>query len=571
MTEQKVLEPIKFSTEEYKAIKERSLLYGAFIASIFGSILFIVLMINSIQTGQYSQHIPVGIAYLGLLIFTFIRKMKFEVRLYGLVLILTALGVASLIQKGILGDSRVYLLFAVFLMALMTNRLASIIFSSATTLFMIGIGVSNFLNILPVFSSIDNRGTVSEWILGILIFILFTAIIILISDTIVQRFRKSLTNELTLSRELDHERKNRNDIIQEQTAELTKRNSQRDLANQIAKDIASLTDQPSLLQKTVELIRDRFGFYHAGIFLLDAGKEFAVLNAATGEAGKTMLNQKHKLRAGQEGIVGRVVSTGEPRIALDVGADAVHFRNPLLPATRSEMALPLKVGDTIIGALDVQSQQESAFVKEDIDILQTIADQLAIGIERNRITERLETTIKDLSKVSESVFGKTWQSYTKKAGALISFSAGVEGEKAGIETPAEIIESMNSGRIIEEKIKVGDEERLTMVIPLIISGHPLGSMKIQFGSEGIDDIRKHMFTTIIADRLSVSLESARKNEEAQIRANNERLVRELTAKVQSYTSIDDILKTAALELGRSLGLSEVEIGLLPPSEEQSER
>ncbi|HIE37864.1 MAG TPA: GAF domain-containing protein, partial [Anaerolineae bacterium] len=137
-----------------------------------------------------------------------------------------------------------------------------------------------------------------------------------------------------------------------------------------------------LLDRAVNLIRERFGFYHAGIFLLDERGEYAVLRAATSEAGRRMLERGHKLKVGEVGIVGYVTSTGQPRIVLDVDTDAIHFKNPLLPETRSELALPLRVGDRIIGALDVQSVQEAAFDEEDVAILQTMADQLAVAIEK---------------------------------------------------------------------------------------------------------------------------------------------------------------------------------------------
>jgi GAF domain-containing protein len=561
---------IKSPSEELTTIRDQALIYGAFVASILGSVLFIIQVIDSLQSGQFTQLIPTGIALLGVLFLTFFRRINFEIRFYGLVAILTIIGITNLVQKGILGDSRLYFRLAIFLMSVMTTRLISIIFAAVVSLVMTGIGINFLLGIIPLQTlGAVSAGTTSEWILGILTLVLFSAIIIIISDVLIRRFISSLTNEITLAEDLNHEKKTRDETIKQQTAELIKRNSQRDLANQIARDIATLTDQPALLQKTVDLIRDRFGFYHAGVFLLDGNKEFAVLSSATGEAGKRMLEQKHKLRAGQEGIVGRVVVTGEPRIALDVGADAVHFRNPMLPETRSEMALPLRVGETVIGALDVQSQQESAFVKEDVDILQTIADQLAVGIERTRILEKLETTVKDLTNVSESITGQSWQRFGQKTGTNISFSAGTEGEKIEKTIPPEADESMKSGQIIEKKVKVGRDERLVMAIPLRLYGQIIGSIDLHFASTEIDEATKQYYSAL-ADRLAVGLENARKNEEIQLRANNEHLVRDLTTKVQSYTSIDDILRTAASELGRSLGLSEVEVGLIPQPEKQSE-
>jgi PAS domain S-box-containing protein len=171
-------------------------------------------------------------------------------------------------------------------------------------------------------------------------------------------------------------------------------------AAEVSRDAISTLDMGQLLTNTVNLIRDRFGFYHAGVFLVDDAGGYAVLRAATGEAGQKMLEQQHKLKVGEVGIVGHVVGRGEPHIALDVGLDAVHFDNPLLPNTRSEMALPLTVRGRVIGALDVQSVEEAAFSAEDVAILQTMADQLAIAIENARLYEEERRRAEELATLN---------------------------------------------------------------------------------------------------------------------------------------------------------------------------
>ena len=170
--------------------------------------------------------------------------------------------------------------------------------------------------------------------------------------------------------------------VAERTSDLERRTVQLRVAAEVAREATTAEEMDDLLDRAVNLIRERFGFYHAGIFLLDERGEYAVLRAATSEAGRRMLERGHKLKVGEVGIVGYVTSTGQPRIVLDVDTDAIHFKNPLLPETRSELALPLRVGDRIIGALDVQSVQEAAFDEEDVAILQTMADQLAVAIEK---------------------------------------------------------------------------------------------------------------------------------------------------------------------------------------------
>jgi PAS domain S-box-containing protein len=179
------------------------------------------------------------------------------------------------------------------------------------------------------------------------------------------------------------------------TAELARRTIQLQVAAEVARDVTSAGNLDDLLSHSANLIQERFGFDHAGIFLVSEQNEYAVLKAATGEAGRQMLARDHRLKVGEEGIVGYVTGSGEPRIALDVGKDAVHFDNPLLPSTRSEMALPLQVGERIIGALDVQSNREAAFDEEDLEILQLMADQLAAAIEKTRLFERAQAVLEE--------------------------------------------------------------------------------------------------------------------------------------------------------------------------------
>ncbi len=211
--------------------------------------------------------------------------------------------------------------------------------------------------------------------------------------------------------------------VAERTRQLERRALQFQVTSEVARAAAAIRDPERLLQNVVDLISERFTFDHVGIFLLDlsetsgassspeassgdgdestaigtGGKSgFAVLRAASSEGGKYMVAHGHRLRIGQQGIVGFVAATGQSRIALDVGKDAVFFNNPVLPETRSEMALPLKVQNNVIGILDVQSNQPSAFSEEDISILQILADQLALAIENTRLLAESQQTVREL-------------------------------------------------------------------------------------------------------------------------------------------------------------------------------
>ncbi len=161
-------------------------------------------------------------------------------------------------------------------------------------------------------------------------------------------------------------------------------------AAEVGRQVTSILDLDVLLKNTVDLICEAYGFYYAGIFLLDPTGQWAVLRAGHGEAGEAMLAQGHQLRVGGHSMVGAAISQGKARIALDVGEEPVHFKNPHLPYTRSEMALPLIIGDAVIGALTVQSVEERAFSNYDITSLQAMADQLAVALRNAHLLRELE-------------------------------------------------------------------------------------------------------------------------------------------------------------------------------------
>lgn len=161
-------------------------------------------------------------------------------------------------------------------------------------------------------------------------------------------------------------------------------------AAEVGRSVTSiLLDVDELLNKTVDIICDAYDFYYAGVFLVDKAIEWAVLHAGRGEAGAAMITQGHKLKVGGHSMIGQATERRKARIALDVGEEPVHFKNPHLPHTRSEMALPLCVSDRIIGALTVQSVEEAAFSQSDVVALQAMADQLAIAINNARLLEEL--------------------------------------------------------------------------------------------------------------------------------------------------------------------------------------
>lgn len=202
--------------------------------------------------------------------------------------------------------------------------------------------------------------------------------------------------------------------VRERTAQLERRNAQLEAVSLVSQEATQEHNVSALLDAAVNAISDNFGFYHTGIFILDDNRAWAILRAASSEGGKRMLNRGHRLQVGQVGIVGYTAETGNPRVAFNVGQDAVWFNNPDLPHTRSEMALPLLAEGEVVGVLDVQSTEESAFSDEDISTLQLMADQLTVALNNARTLEAMESTLAELRELQVDYSRRGWARVTQR-------------------------------------------------------------------------------------------------------------------------------------------------------------
>jgi signal transduction histidine kinase/putative methionine-R-sulfoxide reductase with GAF domain len=177
--------------------------------------------------------------------------------------------------------------------------------------------------------------------------------------------------------------------------ETKRRASQLETAAEIARHTSATLALDNLLKRAVTMICDRYGYYHASIFLVDADEKFAVLLASTGEAGEKMLEQKYQLPVGSRSIIGYVTESGEMLVINDVNKDPIHHPHPLLPETRSELGIPLKIGPRVIGALNVQSNTSDGFIPEDTSVLQTLADQITVAVDNARSYEIAQQAIEE--------------------------------------------------------------------------------------------------------------------------------------------------------------------------------
>ena len=349
--------------------------------------------------------------------------------------------------------------------------------------------------------------------------------------------------------------------VEERTLELSsanERNERRakqfEAIAHVARTISSTRDLDLLLSQITTVISQQFGFYHVGIFLLDTAKEYAVLSAANSAGGKNMLARGHRLRVGETGMVGFVTRAGKPRVALDTGTDAVFFDNPDLPETRSEITLPLRVGDEIIGALDVQSTEPNSFLQEDINILSTLADQVSIAIQNARQFEETQKVLNESEVLTRQFIQMGWEQFTKSKNLLGIHHTGAR---------TSLIQRRN-GKKLEEDLFAKNQARpsargAVLSLPIKLHGEVIGSVDVRAPDNRPFDQDELDIVTAIIERAAIAMENARLLAESQKRAAKERIIGEISAKISMQSEIDELLKTAAQELGHNLPGAEIAI------------
>jgi GAF domain-containing protein/HAMP domain-containing protein len=343
-----------------------------------------------------------------------------------------------------------------------------------------------------------------------------------------------------------------------------KRASELQTISDISRAISDEQELETLLPRITGMVSDRFGYYHVGIFLFDDTATYAVLRASNSIGGQRMLTRGHRLEIGQVGIVGTVAASGSPRIALDVGEDAVYFRNPDLPETRSELALPLKISGRIIGVLDVQSTEPAAFTNEDVNILTILADQIAIAIENARL---LQTTRKSLDQ-TESAYRQyiknEWSQFTREE-KLAGYRY-VDGVSLPLASPVNLEDfpaSPSAGNAYQADVNSPDKPA-RIAVPVKIRDEVIGILHIstrqkpRWTDDEIDIVES------VADHLALAIENARLFQASADRAAREQIVSNISSKISGNVYVNNILRTAAQELSQALHGSDVLIQIQPP-------
>lgn len=416
----------------------------------------------------------------------------------------------------------------------------------------------------------------------------------------------------------DHtKRRNAENRIRQLLSDAQHRSTLLETAAEVSRGASSILDVDDLINKSVNLIRDKFDFYYVGLFLVDDASGYAVLRAGTGEAGQIQLENKHSLEIGGESMIGWCIENHKARIALDVGEEAVHFKNPILPDTHSEMALPLISRDQVIGALTVQSTERGAFSDDDITLLQTMADQLANALTNAYLFENVaqarkeaESRLKEteaLQQLSQNLAGTLavdeilaifFEACTQEIGfEYVQFSL-VDKEQnrvkaiGGVGLPDSQIKlsnhSLSSNDIMADIIRTGKTEMISgwddrfdketfeaeghanwvrIFTPITLRQENIGLVEAGFNKHihiKIQDTQIRLLQAFIT-QTALALDNAQRYEASQKAARREALIKEITTKVRASTDLDDILKTTVQEVGHAISNKRTYIQLVSPN------
>jgi GAF domain-containing protein len=337
---------------------------------------------------------------------------------------------------------------------------------------------------------------------------------------------------------------------------LTLQTRQLQATTAVARAIAGSRDLNQLLEDIVRMVRETFGYYHVQIFMVDEADGYAILRQSTGEVGQKLLSRGHRLAIGSLSVIGQVTASARPVIARDTDTDFVHRRNELLPNTRSEMAVPLIVGDHVIGALDMQSTEANAFLDEMIPTFQALADQLAVAIENARLFEQVQESLRELKELSQETTQRSWATFLADAR---------EDERRYSYGPEPKALELHRSRVAERVLSAGamivstgkDGRQAFLAAPIVVRNEIVGVLGVEPDSSREWTQEDLALLQSIAERTALAVENARLYLQSQRAAERESLINNIASRLQRAPSLAMLLETATKELAEALGTDNV--------------
>lgn len=509
------------------------------IAAVLGVFPVIAGFVSTDSLGLQSIYIGV----FATLVITILFRLPYFFKAGIFVVLPLILGVSSTVNTGARGDNIFFLLTFVIFSTLFIGSRSGLIAIAISEFVVITSGYLVLSNQFELLDTLAPKGGLADWATDSVFLFLISLVIMAGIDMLQERFKKAQIQNESMIEAMQETQLDLENRVAERTRELAHKTSQLNAASLVTHETAAIQDLDKLLNQIVKLVAEQFDCYHAGIYLMNQRGDYVTLQAASSEGGKQLLESGYRLRVGTEGVIGLVASEKKPRISLDVGKDAIFFDSPELPETRSELTLPLVVRDKVIGVLDLQSSEVNAFKYEDLEIFQTMADQIAVTIENSRSLTESQLVISQLETLSNENTRKNWKTELAVRNPKFHFSA------TGVRP------------VGNTKLQ---SEKNVLNVPIILRGQKIGKISLQRKSEF------HRWTTQeenvaseVAAQTALALENIRLVERTRQRASREQAIAGVTARVRETLDLDTVLRTTAREIQKALNLQEAEVRLIP--------
>lgn len=324
-----------------------------------------------------------------------------------------------------------------------------------------------------------------------------------------------------------------NELTADLTRQIESRNRDIQLASRIGREVATLYDIDDLLSRTVDLIAEELGFYHAQVFLVDDANVNAVLVHSRGEAGRRLLAENFAIAVGSPTVIGQVTARAIPIIVNDTRrSDVTHGFNPILPETRAEIGLPLLIKDEVIGVLDIQSRHPNVFHDENLPTYSLLADQIAVAVQNARLIYEADRRYEEIERLNEQMTRQSWE------------------EVGGLGETATARRAYRYNLLEVAEASSDDDNGLNAALrsPISVRGQIVGDLAAAVGDDYNFTEGDAVVLRAVANRVGLAIENARLFSETQQTLSETETLYQLSRFLSEADTLEDILQALVATL-----------------------
>jgi GAF domain-containing protein len=504
-------------------------------ASIFGLLAILATLINPIAPVNETIYVA---AFAIVIVLTFMRS-AYGLRAGIVLALLYILGLWSLFDSGVGGSAQVFLLALIVVSGLLFSFRVSI---PGLVVSLLTIAISGWLLItqqVPLSAHLGSAPASSDWISAGISFLILGGLIV----AALHLLQSELGNAETLAASSLQSLKTEGLELETRAGSLTQEKESRDVQLRATlyfnSQISEVQDTSLLLRRSVELISQRFGYYHVGIFLLDNQQKIAFLQAASSVPGQELLTKGYRVNVGDQNVIGRAVESGKLVQSGGQQTRATTKDTGELSRTRSQVAMPLISRGKVIGVLDIQSEQANAFGQSQVEILHLLADKVSTSLDNLRLLTESQAIVNEFEVLSSQQTRLAWKGYSKGQNYAYQFTP------AGVK----VLPASYSGEMSENSLSV----------PLVLRGQEIGSIRFRRPDSSHWSGEERDLAEKISGQVSLALENRRLLNETRQSAIQEQTVSEISARLNRSLDIDTLLQSAARELGALPEVGEVSV------------